>query len=124
VLGDLRERSGDLLGARDALEEGLALAREAARSRPLAIGLALLAALPGGDVAAARAAQGSGQDERLKPQGAYLLWRASGDPNDLAEARARLEARLARIPPSHHDAVRSRLRIHREILAASGPGGA
>lgn len=80
-----------------------------------------LALLPGGDAADALAGF-TEHEERLsvgeRQSGRLLLWKATGDPAHLVEARRLLDESLANVPDEDRERMCTNLRVKREILAA------
>jgi tetratricopeptide (TPR) repeat protein len=118
-IGALRRRAGDADGARAALDEAVALVRNQRRPQELALGLALLACLPGGNAAtaiAALATAGSGIDS---PRVRFLLWEATRDRVHLVEAKRLLDHLVAHAPPAHRESMLANVSLHREIAEAA-----
>jgi tetratricopeptide (TPR) repeat protein len=122
ALADLRRRAGDADGARCAAEEAVSLSRGHGRRAQAALGLALLAGLPGGDAHAADAelAEAGESDHSLRTR--FLLWQATRDRADLAEAKRLLDDALAK-NVEHRDAMLANVRLHREVVAAAKADG-
>jgi tetratricopeptide (TPR) repeat protein len=122
ALGDLRRRAGDADGASAALEESVSLSRAQGRGPQVALGMALLACLPGGDakaaVAALAEAGGGGNSARTR----LLLWRATGERVHLVEAKRLLDDLLAK-NPDHREAMLANVRANREIADAAAAAG-
>jgi tetratricopeptide (TPR) repeat protein len=117
-LGKLRYRNGDLTGAREVLQEAVDLAQELGETANLPWVHAILANLPGGDPGPAlRVLAESGETDR-SPEVCLLLWQATGDLEHLREAKQCLDEALAKVPERYREAMRTNLRIHREIIAA------
>jgi hypothetical protein len=121
ALGSLRATAGGGEGAR----ELFTAARDAARTIDVpgieVLSRCELALLPGGDPEDALAAL-SASDDRLEAEerreARLLLFRATGDRTHLREAKRLLDEMLAGVPEEHHEAIRTNLRVNREILAA------
>jgi tetratricopeptide (TPR) repeat protein len=118
TIGWQHARAGDSENARAALEEGVRLSREQGRKRNAANGLALLAALPGGDVAAALAAASEVDADADTFELRWWLYRATGDASHLERAKHLVDARLAQVPEEARDRVRDGFRVMRDVLAA------
>jgi tetratricopeptide (TPR) repeat protein len=140
-LADLFSRTGEIEAARIALDEALPLARAQGDAAEVAYGLALLAALPGGDsttegltrppggesrsaaalAALAEAGDGIGVSEAAQIR--LLLWRSTRDRAHLGEAKRILDEALAKVPAAHHEAMLANVRVNREIVAACKDAG-
>lgn len=118
ALAVLEAERGDPGAAVAELEAALPVAREVGDPSLLALALLYRATLPGGDVAAARAALAALGD-RLKVdgrlEGHHCLWRAAGDPADLEASRRLLDAVVAAAPPAARVAMRERVPLHRAV---------
>jgi len=116
----LREADGapDHEAVRTAAVEVLSLSREQGRQASVAHALALLACLPGGDTQAAIDARAGAGEDGNSARGWWLLWQATGDRAHLAKARRLLDELLAKVPEEHHQAMRTNVRLNRDILAA------
>jgi tetratricopeptide (TPR) repeat protein len=90
-IGDLRRRAGDAAGARAALDEALTLARAHGSKPQVALCLALLATLPGGDAKAALAALAEAGEAGDSAKIRFLLWQAAHDRAHLVEAKRLLD---------------------------------
>ena len=49
----------------------------------------------------------------------HLLWQATGDRAHLEESKRLLDEALGKVPAEYHEAMRTNLRLNREIMAAS-----
>ncbi len=120
-IADLRWRAGDIEGARAALEESLAVSR--GRRAGAVLAQAMLACLPGGDVNAAVAVGAAAGQSKHSLRTQWLLWRATGGPVYLVEARRLLDEQLSYAPSRHHEAMLANVPLHRDIVAASEAHG-
>jgi tetratricopeptide (TPR) repeat protein len=118
VLGDLLRRAGDADGARAALDEAAEICREQERTGRLALTLATKALLPGESPDEALRAMEAAADEGSTARTCLYLYLATGDAQHLERAKQTLDDTIARAPEEHHDAMRSRSRTNRDILAA------
>ena len=87
---------------------------------------ASLAALPGGDVAAALDALVTHEGRakmRTAMESRHLLWRATGDRVHLAESKRLLDHLVAHAPPDCRESMLANVRLHREIAAAAKAAG-
>jgi serine/threonine protein kinase/predicted ATPase len=120
-IGDLRGRSGDVVGAREALERVLSSADGRSSSPERALAHALLTRLPGGDVGAAERAVAEAGDTPSVSTRLYLrllLWNATSDRAHLVEAKRLLDFLVAHAPPECRESMLANVRVHREIVAA------
>jgi serine/threonine protein kinase/tetratricopeptide (TPR) repeat protein len=122
-IGELALDTGAGGEARDALTEAAALSQSQQDQASAALALALLARLPGGDVAAAAAAAAAKAGVRaVSHRLQFALWRATGDARRLAEAKRALGELVAHAPPECRDAMLANVRLHREVEAAARAG--
>jgi tetratricopeptide (TPR) repeat protein len=124
-LGDLLARRGRVEEARSALEGAVAAARQSGLVRIEVSATACLAALPGGDAAAAEetfARLASRADAETKFEALVQLFRATGRIAHLAEAKRLSDECLARYP-AHREAMLANHRYHREIAALAREHG-
>ena len=119
----MRRKTGDAEGARAALEESVSLSREQGRKQFIALGLALLARLPGGDATAAEAALAEMPERDGSPRVPFLLWKVTGKRAHLAEAKRRLAYLVDHAPPECRGPMLANVRLHREIAAAAREQG-
>jgi serine/threonine protein kinase/tetratricopeptide (TPR) repeat protein len=120
-IADLRRRSGEIDAARAALDEALPLARSQGTKGAVALCLAHLAALPGGEATAALAAlaeAGDAVEVNAAAQIRLLLWQATRDRAHLAEAKRLLDFMVEHAPPECRESMLANVRLHREITAA------
>jgi tetratricopeptide (TPR) repeat protein len=110
------------------LEEAIALAGEIAYAGIRLVASARLAMLPVAKAAAAVVAAGAGigtweatcsTSEAM--QARYHLWRATGDPAHLREAKRRLADLLAHAPEECRDSMAEAVPLHRAIAQAPEP---
>jgi tetratricopeptide (TPR) repeat protein len=125
ALGALAAAEGGEAEARGLLEEAARLAEEASDPSVLALARIRLAALPGGDPAAARRAFAEAgrrlrHDARL--EGHFLLWRATGDPSDLRAAKRLLAEQRRHAPPGAAAGMVEHVPLLRAIADAPDPG--
>jgi tetratricopeptide (TPR) repeat protein len=123
AIADLRRRSGETDAARTALDEALRLSREQGRTADVAHALAMLAFLPGGDAGAAVAALREAGADNDSAEVRWLLWTATGDRAQLADAKRLLDESLAKVPAEHHEAMLANVRVNREVAAAAKAAG-
>lgn len=100
--------------ARTTADEALVLAREQGRPREVALALALLTRLPGGDVEAAERATAACEPEAV--MGAHFhLWKATGKRAHLDAAKSALDLALERAPGYRTTMLRN-VPLHRAIM--------
>jgi len=117
-LATLERRAGRLDEARGPLEEALALSREQGRAGEVAQALALLAIIPGGDAAAAETAFQEAGHPHAADAIRYHLWRATGKPEHLVEAKRLLDDRVGHAPAAYRASMLENVPLHREITEA------
>jgi len=117
-LGDQLARAGNVDEARAALDEADALCRELELRGPHAFTLALLGRLPGADVQRAISTLDGDGAVADSAQLRHVLWEATGDATHLGRAKRLLDESLANVPDEYHEAIRSNLRVNREIMVA------
>ncbi len=123
-LGELLLHDGRPTEARSALEEALAYLRERGQTGRVAEALCLLARLPGGDPAAARAALAEAGGSVAKASWTHLqLWRATGDVSLLVEAKRLIDEELAPLDDASRARALTNSRANREILEACAAHG-
>ena len=94
---------------------------EQQRKPELAHALALLASLPerrrprGAEAALEDAA---GDERATPPSVRYYLWKATGKPEHLAEAKRLLDYRVEHAPEEYRESMLKNVRLHREIMEA------
>jgi tetratricopeptide (TPR) repeat protein len=121
MLGRFHARRGEIDQARSELEECIALLGVESGPGTRSRAIAHLATLPGADVDAARRTvrADSGQlsiTDRIDAH--FALYRASGEEEELAEARRLLDFLVANAPEQYRDSIRANVSLHREIEAA------
>jgi serine/threonine protein kinase/tetratricopeptide (TPR) repeat protein len=121
--GELRGLSGDQSGARAAFDEAVAIARAQGDAAMVALGLAILACLPGGDADAAVAAHATIAPADDTPLLRFYLWRATGNAAHLVEAKRIVDLRVAHAPPEFRESMLTNVRLHREVVAAAREQG-
>ena len=120
--GVLLARQGRTAEARADLAASLAIARELSLPNLEILAAAWLALLPGGDAAAALATVAAREElAEMQPamEARFVLWRATGDPAHLAEAKRRLDSMVAQAPPDCRSSMLGEVTLHREIEAAA-----
>ncbi len=110
--------------ARTFLTEAYEIADAAGLENRAAYAACCLAALPGGDITAARELLRSREEtlpfsDRMRAR--FLLWQAAGDPADLAEAKRLLQYLVDHAPEQYRRSMIENVRLHREIAAAALP---
>jgi tetratricopeptide (TPR) repeat protein len=126
ALGSVMGRDGRDGEAARHLDEAIAVAGESGFTQDRVLSLCMRAALPGGDVPAARAALSSGEDQLAltKRIGArFSLWEAAHDPADLAAAWRELQFLRDHAPEDNKVTVMENVSLHREIAAAAKEAG-
>jgi len=126
LMGRLRTMAGAVTAARDAFEEAGALARELDLAGERVLSAAFLAGLPGGDVAAARA-EFDEKKRRLeigdRMEAHFLLYHATGDVEQIVEAKKLLDHVLRHTAPERRDTLIAEVSLHRAVAsAAAAPG--
>jgi serine/threonine protein kinase/tetratricopeptide (TPR) repeat protein len=126
LVGRLRTMAGAVKAARAAFAEALDIARELDLPGERVLAAAHLAALPGGDVAAA-CAEFAERERRLeigdRMEARLALYHASGDVAHVLEARKLLDHVVRHASPERRDAVIADVPLHRSVAtAAAGPG--
>ena len=117
-VGELCGRAGDEARAREALEDAVALLRGQQRKGERAKALALLANLPGGEVAPALSALKEAGEGGNTAEVRYLLWQATGEAEHLAEAKRLLDHLVQHAPAESRASMLKNVRLHREIMKA------
>ncbi len=126
-LGALLARVGRLDEATTHLSEAEEIAREVGAHGPLVLATCQRALLPDGDAAAATDALAAhegrlGHGDRM--QARFLLWRATSDPAQLAEAHRLLEFARDHAPEEYRETILENVPLHRDIVAAWEEHGA
>jgi tetratricopeptide (TPR) repeat protein len=106
--GRLLRNGGDLVAATHHLEEGLALAGQVDAPEIEAYAAAQFAALPGGDVDAARASlseHGSRLEAFQEMEAYFTLWQAAKNALDLERARTILDRLQEHTPAEYHQSM-------------------
>ncbi len=119
-VASLRAEQGNLDAAKRALSEAEALARDTGVLEARVLALAERAALPGEDASAAEAllaenATALTLGSALRAR--WLLYRATGRPGHLAEARRLLDFLVGNAPADDRRSVVECVRVHREVAA-------
>jgi tetratricopeptide (TPR) repeat protein len=117
-LADLERRAGRTEEAHAGLVEALALAREQGSKKEAALAQALLTRLFGGDPAAAEAALEQAGEAGNTSAVRYHLWKATGKPEHLAEAKRLLDFRVEHSPEEYRESMLTDVRLHRDIMKA------
>jgi len=121
ALGSLRAATGNGAAGRERLILARDLARQVGVPGVETLARCELALLPGGDAPDALAAFAE-HEERLEAEvrrAAQLLpYQATGDRAHLEAAKRLLDEALAKVPDEYHEAMRTNVRLNREILAA------
>jgi len=117
-IGELRLRSGEVDGAREALREAADLQQKPGAKGGLALTLALLARLPGGDAAAAEAVLAEAPWIADTPEVRCHLWKATRKREHLAEAKRLLDYRVEHAPEAYRESMLKNVRLNREIESA------
>lgn len=120
ALAELRIEAGDARSAADMLHEALELAEQQSRPQVVALAHAHLARLQGGDVDAALGAIEKAGDEGQTAEMWWHLGQATHDRSHLDTAKRLLDEQLAKVPEEYHEAMRTNVRVNRQILAAAG----
>ena len=117
-LGELLWQGGDLDTAREAFEEAVGLLRKQHRKPEMTEALAVMARFPGGAIEVALSALDDAGERGNTPKVRYHLWKASGDPAHLQEAKRLLDHRVEQAPEDCRDSMLKNVRLHREIMGA------
>jgi tetratricopeptide (TPR) repeat protein len=119
--GRLEARQGNPAAAADHLTEAASVAEEVGHSGFTMLAQAHLAALPEGDVSRARdelAAREERAEFAWRLEARLALWRATKDPDHLAEAHRLLEYMRDHAPEEYRDSMVENVPLHREVAAA------
>lgn len=120
ALGSLEVRAGRDVDAYARLAEAVALAEQVGDPNLVVFALLWRAQLPGEDLEGPRRTF-QAERPRMRHDGLleahWLLWRRSGDPKDLAEARAVLEELRAHAPASTRSSIVENVPHHREVAS-------
>ena len=117
-IGELRLRSGEFDVAREALREAADLQQKPDAKGGLALALALLARLPGGDAVAAEAVLLEAPWIADTPEVRCHLWKATRKREHLAEAKRLLDYRVEHAPEAYRESMLKNVRLNREIMEA------
>ena len=121
LLGRFHARRGEIDQARSELEECLALLGVESGPGTRSLAIAHLATLPGADVDEARRTvrADTGQlsiADRIDAH--FAMYRASGEEEELADARRLLEFLVENAPERYRESIRVNVTLYREIEAA------
>ncbi len=120
ALGSLEVRAGRDVDAYAHLAQAILLAEQVGDPNLVVFSVLWRAQLPGEDLEGPRRTF-EAERPRMRHDGLlealWLLWRRSGDPKDLAEARLVLEELRAHAPPSTRTSIVENVPHHREIAS-------
>ncbi len=120
-LGCFHARRGEFDRARTELERCLVLSSDASGPGARVLAVTHLATLPGGDVDGARrtlAAESDRLSVMVRIENHFALYQASGEEEDLAEARRLLDFLVCHAPEQYRESIRQNVALHRAIDAA------